>query len=75
MEAITIKKRKTVLLSKEEFAALKAYASKYNTLVEAAEAIGIHRNVLDRVFIVKRGSEETIGKIRLAIGPIESEKQ
>lgn len=67
MEATTTKKRKTVILSTEEFTAFKAYTRKFNTLVEAAEAIGIHRNVLDRVFIVKRGSFDTVDKIRKAI--------
>ena len=74
MEATTTKKRKTVILSTQEFTAFKAYTRKFNTLVEAAEAIGIHRNVLDRVFIVKRASQDTVTRIRAAIATMESEK-
>lgn len=60
-------KRKSIALTTEEFASLKDYAQKFNTGIECAENIGIHRNVLDRVLIVGSGSPETIDKIRLVL--------
>lgn len=63
----TTSKRKSVALTKEEMTALKQFAKTFRTGVECAEAIGIHRNILDRVLLVGSGSPETIEKIRLAI--------
>lgn len=60
-------KRKSIVLSSEEFASLKKYATQFNTGIECAESIGIHRNVLDRVLIVGSGSPETVDKIRIAL--------
>lgn len=57
-------KRKSLRLTKDEEKALKKYVSGFNKVVEAAEEIGIHRNVLDLVLIKGSGSPETIGKIR-----------
>lgn len=71
----TILKRKSVVLSKEEVKALKAYFSKFTTGVECAQAIGIHRNVLDRVMLAGSGSEQTIRKIRAAIPSVEETKE
>jgi hypothetical protein len=60
-------KRKSIALTQDEFASLKKYAEQFNTGIECAESIGIHRNVLDRVLIVGSGSPETIYKIRLIL--------
>jgi hypothetical protein len=60
-------KRKSVVLSPDEFKRLKSFFSKFNTAVECAEAIGVHRNVLDRVMLAGSGSEDTISKVRVAI--------
>lgn len=61
------KKRKSIALTKDEWKALKNCLSGFNTVVECAESIGIHRNVLDRVLVFGSGSFETINKIRAAI--------
>lgn len=63
----TTTKRKSVALTSDELSALKKFAKGYRTTVECADAIGIHRAVLDRVLIVGSGSPETIQKIRTAI--------
>jgi hypothetical protein len=60
-------KRKSIALSVEEFASLKQYAKQFNTGVECAESIGIHRNVLDRILLAGSGSPESIEKIRAAL--------
>ena len=60
-------KRKSIALSEEEFASLKQYAKQFNTGVECAETIGIHRNVLDRILLAGSGSPESIEKIRAAL--------
>lgn len=60
--------RKSEKLSKEELALLKKYLKGFNTVIECADAIGIHRNVLDRVILAGSGSPDTISKIRTAIG-------
>jgi predicted DNA-binding protein (UPF0251 family) len=58
------RKRKTEKLTPEEFKALKKYVLSFHTVVDAAFAIGIHRNTLDMVVIKGSGSPETIDKIR-----------
>ena len=63
MEAV-IKRRKSVVLTKDEWKALKGVVKKYPTAVECAEAIGINRQVLERVMVLGRGSVETIEKVR-----------
>lgn len=60
-------KRKSERLSKIEQQALKRYVAAKNTVVAAAEIIGIHRNVLDLVLVKGSGSPETIQKIRAAL--------
>jgi predicted DNA-binding protein (UPF0251 family) len=67
MATATSKPPKSVVLSKDELKALRKYFTKFLTGVRCAETIGIHRNVLDRVLVMGRGSVETIGKIRIAI--------
>ena len=58
------KRRKSVLLTKEQHKAFKEYRKTFNTGVEAAEAIGIDRAVMERVLLVGSGSPETIEKIK-----------
>lgn len=64
---VTGRKRKSEKLSKDEFKALKSFVGGFDTVVDAAENIGIHRNVLDLVLIKGSGSPETIQKVRTAI--------
>jgi predicted DNA-binding protein (UPF0251 family) len=61
------RKRKSEKLSTEEFKALKKYVASFNTVADAADTIGIHRNTLDMVLIKGKGSPETVGLIRLKI--------
>lgn len=58
------RKRKSEKLTKEEFQSLKKYVRTFPTIVDAAFAIGIHRNVLDMVLLKGSGSPETIGLVR-----------
>lgn len=68
MQTVTTRKRKSEPLTKEEYQALKQYRKKFHTAVDCAEAIGITREVLDRVLLAGSGSPETVEKIRAAIG-------
>lgn len=61
------KKRRSVLLTKDEWKALKSYRRGFNTLSECAESIGIFYQVLDRVLLVGSGSPETIEKVRAVL--------
>lgn len=58
------RRRKSERLTPIEFKALKKYVASFNTVIDAAVAIGIHRNTLDIVLIKGKGSPETIGLIR-----------
>jgi sugar diacid utilization regulator len=58
------RKRKSEKLSSDEAKALKKYVATFHTIIDAAFAIGIHRNTLDMVLIKGSGSPETIHKIR-----------
>lgn len=60
----TERKRKSEKLTKEEFQAFKKFVRSRPTIVDAAEQIGIHRNVVDLVLIKGKGSPETVGLIR-----------
>lgn len=60
-------KRKSIALTSEEFASLKKYAKQFNTAVECAESIGIHRNVLDRILLAGSGSPDSVEKIKAAL--------
>lgn len=60
----TERKRKSEKLTKEELSALKKYVRSFPFIVDAAEIIGIHRNVLDLVLLKGSGSPETIEKVR-----------
>lgn len=63
----TERKRKSERLSKEEHKALLRFVKSHQTIVDAAELITIHRNVLDLVLIKGTGSPETIQKIKAVI--------
>lgn len=68
MEAVANKpKRRSVALTYHEKVRLTTYLKTFSTIVECAEVIGIHRNVLDRVILTGSGSPETIEKIRAVI--------
>lgn len=58
------KRRKSVLLTKDEHKALKDFRKKFNTSVESSEALGIDRAVMERVILVGSGSPETIERIK-----------
>ena len=61
-------KRKSLRLSKEQKLMLKAYVGAFCTISEAAEALGVSRQVLDRVLLVWSGSPENISLILQKIG-------
>lgn len=69
-----MKKRKSEKLTKEELAAIKSFVKRFDTLTEAAEAIGMSHQNLNRAMVYKSGSPETVGKIRLAISLEEAQK-
>ena len=58
------KPAKSVDLTNDEVKALKEFRKRYDTEVDAALAIGIDRNVLNRIITVKSGSEKYISKVR-----------
>jgi DNA-binding phage protein len=60
-------KRKSEALTRDEFSSLKKFAKNFRTVVECAEAIGISREVLDRLLVVGSGSPATISKVRSAL--------
>ncbi len=60
---INIPKRKSQRLTKEQKTMLKVFVNGFNTIQEAAENLGISRQVLDRVLLVWSGSPENISII------------
>ena len=67
MEAVMNKptsKRRSVPLTEKEVVRFNKYVASFNTIIECAESIGIHRNVLDRIILTHSGSPESIEKIR-----------
>jgi hypothetical protein len=58
------RKRKSEKLTPAEVKALTKYVGSFLTVIDAADAIGIHRNTLDIVMIKGKGSPETIALIR-----------
>jgi hypothetical protein len=58
------RRRRSELLSKDEHKLLLKYIAKFQTLVDAADAIELPRQTLERVKIIGSGSPETIKKIR-----------
>lgn len=66
-EVTTKIRRRSVRLTPDELANLKKLLKQYPSQTEVAEVIGISREVLTRVLIVKSGSSETIDKIRATL--------
>lgn len=64
------RKPKSIKLAKDEMQTLKKYVNAHHTIIDAAYAIGIHRNVLDMVLIRGTGSPETVDKIREKLASI-----
>lgn len=58
------RKRKSEKFTPDELRSLKKYVSSFPTVIDAAFAIGIHRNTLDILLFKGKGSPETIGLIR-----------
>lgn len=58
------RKRKSERLSNDELRLLKKYVASFPTVIDAALAIGIHRNTLDIILIKGSGSPESVGKIK-----------
>lgn len=63
----TVIKKKSVSLTGIEKKALKEYRKRFDSEVACAVAIGIDRNVLNRVMLAGSGSTDTIDKIRTAL--------
>lgn len=62
--ATITRERKSEKLTTDEYKALARWVKDQPTKIDAALVIGISREVLDRVLIVKSGSPVTIEKIR-----------
>lgn len=61
------RKRRSEALTKEEHKALQKLLHVYHTKLDAADAIGVSRQVLDLVVLRGTGAPETIGKIKEAL--------
>jgi hypothetical protein len=61
------KRGTSVSLTKSELAALKEYRKEFVTEVQCAIAIGIDRNVLNRIITFGSGSPDSIEKIKAAL--------
>jgi len=61
------KRGTSVSLTKEEHTALKQYRKDFVTEVQCAIAIGIDRNVLNRIIAFGSGSPDSVEKIRAAL--------
>lgn len=59
--------RKSEKLTTEEYRALVKWVNAQPTKVDAAFIIGISREVLDRVLVVRSGSPATIEKVRAVL--------
>jgi hypothetical protein len=64
MKTVERQGKKSELLTKEEHSALKKLVASYHTVVDAAFAIGVTRQTLDRVVMIGKGSPESINTIR-----------
>lgn len=64
------RRRKSVELTREEYKALKSYCKGFRFITDAAEEIGISREVLSRVLAVRSGAPETIEAIKDAIAKL-----
>lgn len=70
-ETAVPKRRKSVLLTKEEHRALKAFRKTFNTGVECSEVLGIDRAVMERILLVGSGSPENIEKVRTVLDSVK----
>lgn len=61
--ATTDRTRKSVKLTPDQYRSFFKWVSAQPTKVDAAIVIGISRTALDRILIVKSGSQESIDKI------------
>lgn len=61
------RKRKSEKLTKQEHRAFINWVKKQHTKIDAAEAIGIHRVSLDRIYVLGSGNPKTISTIRSVI--------
>lgn len=68
MNDVIPKVRKSVRLTTDELKALKKYRKGFASETECADALGISRQVLNRILIVGSGAEDSIKIIREAIG-------
>lgn len=64
MQISTERKRKSEKLTKTEHRAFINWVKSHDTKIDAAEALGIHRVSIDRIYVIGSGSPETIAKIR-----------
>jgi predicted DNA-binding protein (UPF0251 family) len=72
MKIIERGRRKSELLTKDEFSSLKKYVISQHTVTDAAYAIGINRQTLDRVLIIGSGSPETVQAIREKLNQLQA---
>lgn len=63
-ETTTDRIRKSVKLTSEEYRAFVKWVANQPTKIDAAIVIGISRTALDRILIVKSGSNDSVIKIR-----------
>lgn len=67
MNTITQRTRKSEKMTESEKKAFKKWLSAQLTKIDAAEAIGVSRPTLDRIFHSGSGTPESISKIRTLI--------
>lgn len=67
------RRRKSELMTKEEVKTLRQYVNTFHTLVDAADAIGISRQTLERVKIIGSGSPDNIQIIRQKLSELQTE--
>lgn len=67
VDYVNVQKTKSEPLTDTEKRALRTYVKQFHTKVDCAEAIGICRNVLDRILIYASGAPDTVQKVRQAI--------
>jgi len=72
METTRNRVRKSVVLTGDEWKALKKFRASFTTSLDCAEVVGIDRNPLDRVLALGRGAEKTIFQIRKTLAESDS---
>lgn len=69
MTAITTDRiRKSVKLTADEFRDLSKWVKAQATKIDASLILGITRQALDRILIVKSGSQDSVDKIKKVLG-------